>query len=348
MERAFSLLFGCRLMKAVSTTEHGPSWLTATAIIFGATSLSTVIQPQVVHADGWMSEQELNATLAGKTVEGIWEDGTWFSETYQPDGRIENSIGSLGFHGKGDWNITADPIPFRSGVLCKFGDCWRVRRITNCFGLFSPKEPDVKPLHVRARFQLKDGLPCFNSQQLGMLRKAIAAAREVDQRRALSSKAQSDGLQNGGEFFSRVAEEKQKAEAAAQRAEQETQRNFGKRESRHQEESRYAERRAALAQEPIEPPKPTTDLSVLEMRYIEGPDFPTDNVSELTKKRIEKEALALASCQAETKNKQKCERDVLRAWAEERKSQLAAEKEKRLAEEKQKAEAAAREVEQET
>jgi hypothetical protein len=130
---------------------------------------------------------------------------------------------------EGHWVIESKSIPFQSGVLCtsyggssNHGDCWRVRRVgTNCFGLFHPNEPDVKPLHVLPHFQLKDGLPCFNSGQLQILRTQEAiVARKMEERRAENARLAKEAEEKAEEAeTNRIAWEAGKKRLAAEQAE---------------------------------------------------------------------------------------------------------------------------------
>lgn len=85
-------------------------------------------------AEEWLSEGELTALFAGKSVDGLYAGGRSFHESYGRDGRLtyEDELRSSSGH----WSVQA-------GAFCTIydgdpaGGCFRVRRIgANCYEFF--------------------------------------------------------------------------------------------------------------------------------------------------------------------------------------------------------------------
>jgi hypothetical protein len=90
----------------------------------------------VAAADGFLGDADLAATFTGMTLDGVYQDGGFFSETYAPDGTIRY-VDANG-RSEGSWAV-------KDGAFCTFyksqeGSCFFVRREgTNCFAFFEPK-----------------------------------------------------------------------------------------------------------------------------------------------------------------------------------------------------------------
>jgi hypothetical protein len=87
-----------------------------------------------------MADRDIETAFRGITMDGIYNDGTFFSETYFEDGtiRYHDAYGA----DSGDWSV-------REGMFCTFyesqqGACFFVERDgENCFTFFEPvKGPD--------------------------------------------------------------------------------------------------------------------------------------------------------------------------------------------------------------
>lgn len=86
-----------------------------------------------------MTAEEIEATFRGITLDGIYNDGSFFSETYFDDGsiRYRDATGA----DSGDWSV-------RGNMFCTFyemqrGSCFFVvREGDNCFTFFEPLRGD--------------------------------------------------------------------------------------------------------------------------------------------------------------------------------------------------------------
>lgn len=116
--RIFQSTAGCRVLAAVLLA----SWLAA------APALA---------AGKRMSESEIETVFSGMTLDGIYRDGTFFTETYKDDGaiRYHDADGA----DSGEWSV-------EDGKFCTFyetdqGACFFVEREgENCFSFFAPEE----------------------------------------------------------------------------------------------------------------------------------------------------------------------------------------------------------------
>jgi hypothetical protein len=94
-----------------------------------------VLTPAIA-AGALLSNEDLAPTFRGITLDGVYQDGGFFSETYAADGTIRYFDGN----GKanGNWSV-------KDGAFCTFyenqeGSCFFVRREgPNCFAFFEPK-----------------------------------------------------------------------------------------------------------------------------------------------------------------------------------------------------------------
>jgi hypothetical protein len=85
-------------------------------------------------AIAWMSEAELNRAFAGKTIDGHYESGVTFTETYRRDGTIDYREESRQLAGR--WSLV-------NGTFCTIydtsptGGCFRVHQVSrNCFEFY--------------------------------------------------------------------------------------------------------------------------------------------------------------------------------------------------------------------
>jgi len=83
-----------------------------------------------------LANDDLGRTFSGVTLDGVYKDGGFFSETYAADG----TISYLDANGKADgtWSV-------KDGAFCTFykkqeGSCFFVKQEgSNCFAFFEPK-----------------------------------------------------------------------------------------------------------------------------------------------------------------------------------------------------------------
>lgn len=83
-----------------------------------------------------MAAAEIETTFRGITLDGVYNDGSFFSETYFDDGsiRYHDALGA----DSGDWSV-------RGNMFCTFyhalqGSCFFVvREGDNCFTFFEPR-----------------------------------------------------------------------------------------------------------------------------------------------------------------------------------------------------------------
>ncbi len=80
---------------------------------------------------GWMSDERLVATFAGRSIDGAYENGDAFHESYAAGGSVTYRDGRRTSRGK--WSV-------RAGTFCTIydddpsGGCYRVRQESeNCF-----------------------------------------------------------------------------------------------------------------------------------------------------------------------------------------------------------------------
>jgi hypothetical protein len=87
-------------------------------------------------AEAILGNDDLTRTFSGMTLDGVYKDGGFFSETYRPDGTI-NYLDANG-RNDGNWSV-------KDGAFCTFyreqqGSCFFVRQEgANCFAFFEPK-----------------------------------------------------------------------------------------------------------------------------------------------------------------------------------------------------------------
>jgi hypothetical protein len=122
-----------------------------------------MLAPQLAAAagtGGWMSDNELQATFDGRAVDGHYEDGDRFEETYMTGGRVSYRDSNRSSGGR--WSI-------QSGTFCTIydddpaGGCYRVRRDgENCFEFYfvarteAQASGDPRTPHWTARAWYKD------------------------------------------------------------------------------------------------------------------------------------------------------------------------------------------------
>ena len=111
-----------------------------------ATRLKTALAAMILlawsgaEAGQSMASGEIESTFRGITLDGVYNDGAFFSETYFEDGsiRYRDALGA----DSGDWSVRGD-------MFCTFyemqqGSCFFVvREGDNCFTFFEPERgPD--------------------------------------------------------------------------------------------------------------------------------------------------------------------------------------------------------------
>lgn len=106
------------------------------AFVVGLLSLALAAgaAPAVSALTAWLSDADIRAALAGKTIEGRYADGTAFTENYGDDGRLWYLESGRKIFGR--WSVTA-------GTLCTIydidptGGCFRVSKVgKNCFEFY--------------------------------------------------------------------------------------------------------------------------------------------------------------------------------------------------------------------
>lgn len=96
-----------------------------------------LVMAYAAHAGQSMNGTEIEATFRGITLDGVYGDGTFFSETYFEDGTIRYH--ESGVADSGDWSV-------RDGLFCTFyegleGGCFFVfREGSNCFVFYGAVE----------------------------------------------------------------------------------------------------------------------------------------------------------------------------------------------------------------
>lgn len=124
--------------------------------IFARLALSALfavgVLSSVLAAKQWMGEEELRATFAGVTVDGNYEDGRSFTESYRGDMAVAYSEGLR--ETMGHWSVISD-------TFCTIykgdpsGGCFRVTRIgANCFEFYFVARTEAQ---VRRRNEGKPG-----------------------------------------------------------------------------------------------------------------------------------------------------------------------------------------------
>jgi len=108
-------------------------------------ALGVGLAAQAAHAGARVPEAEIAALFSGVTLDGIYNNGAFFSETYSEDGSVRYH--DIDGSDSGQWSV-------RDGKFCTFydsqeGACFFVERDgANCFTFFVPEEtgsPDAGP-----------------------------------------------------------------------------------------------------------------------------------------------------------------------------------------------------------
>ena len=118
-------------------------WVVAGAVALSATATA---------AKQWMGEDELRATFAGVTIDGQYEDGRGFTESYRSDMAVAYSEGPR--ETTGHWSVISDTFCtiYRGDHT---GGCFRVTRIgDNCFEFYFVARTEAQ---VRRRNESKPG-----------------------------------------------------------------------------------------------------------------------------------------------------------------------------------------------
>jgi hypothetical protein len=113
--------------------------------------LTLGLQPATALENDWLSANEIESGLGGKTLEGMYASGQRFTERYLQGGQLEYI--ESGVVMTGHWSV-------RAGTLCTIydsdpsGGCYRVARsASNCYEFYfvsrsedaAPGPPNVKP-----------------------------------------------------------------------------------------------------------------------------------------------------------------------------------------------------------
>lgn len=111
-----------------------------------ASVMLAAMTPSAVRAGERVPESEIEKSLAGVTLDGIYNNGAFFTETYNEDGSVRYH--DIDGSDSGQWSVQA-------GKFCTFyetqqGACFFVERDgTNCFTFFVPDEkggPNAGPV----------------------------------------------------------------------------------------------------------------------------------------------------------------------------------------------------------
>ncbi len=103
------------------------------AIVGAAILIGGVAQPASAET---MDAATIEATFSGMSFLGVYDDGTWFSEIYAPDGSISYVDAVVGHH-VGDWSV-------RGNTFCTFytdmdGVCLTAEQTSaNCYLMAPP------------------------------------------------------------------------------------------------------------------------------------------------------------------------------------------------------------------
>lgn len=101
----------------------------------GSISLAAAVAAVVVaQAQDWMSDADLTAAFAGRTIEGHYETGARFTEVYLASGRLDyrDARGVL----QGRW-LVVNRTFCTLYDLSPTGGCYRVRQVgENCFEFY--------------------------------------------------------------------------------------------------------------------------------------------------------------------------------------------------------------------
>lgn len=102
-----------------------------------ASAILAAMAPSAAQAGERVPESEIARSLSGVTLDGIYNNGAFFSETYNEDGSVRYH--DVNGSDSGQWTVQA-------GKFCTFyerqqGACFFVERDgTNCFTFFVPDE----------------------------------------------------------------------------------------------------------------------------------------------------------------------------------------------------------------
>ena len=114
----------------MSTDKRVAAFLVASTLLWVAAT---------AFAGDMMGEDEIQKTFAGMTLDGVYFNGQFFTETYHDDGSIRYSDSNGA--DSGEWSV-------KDGKFCTFyegqeGACFQVQRDgANCFTFYEP-DPDT-------------------------------------------------------------------------------------------------------------------------------------------------------------------------------------------------------------
>ena len=113
---------------------------------------TVALSSTVAAAKRWMGEEELMSTFSGVTIDGQYEDGRHFTESYRGDMALAYSEGPR--ETTGHWSVISDRFCtiYRGDPS---GGCFRVTRIgENCFEFYFVARTEAQ---VRRRNEGKPG-----------------------------------------------------------------------------------------------------------------------------------------------------------------------------------------------
>jgi len=115
-------------------------WLMRCKVV--AFGVAVAIGLPVLAEPGWMSEAELLATFTGRSIDGHYEDGDTFHESYAADGAVLYRDAHRASGGR--WSV-------QTGTFCTIydddpaGGCYRVRQVSgNCFEFYFVARTEIQ------------------------------------------------------------------------------------------------------------------------------------------------------------------------------------------------------------
>jgi hypothetical protein len=127
------------IVRAAAMEASVSAFLRRTAAVLVAAAALLALVAAGADAGERIAEAEIAAIFSGMTLDGVYADGTFFSETYKEDGsiRYHDTDGA----DTGEWSV-------QDGRFCTFyedqqGACFVVEKDgANCFTFYAPQEDD--------------------------------------------------------------------------------------------------------------------------------------------------------------------------------------------------------------
>lgn len=119
---------------------------TVLAIVLSAAVMGVAAAP-VAAVERWMTDAELRSAFSGRTLDGAYQSGRTFTETYRGDGRLRYRDDARA--SDGHWSV-------KSGTFCTIydddpsGGCFRVHREGgNCYEFYFVARTEEQAGHPR-------------------------------------------------------------------------------------------------------------------------------------------------------------------------------------------------------